>query len=320
MYEEKKHTDAIGRSMMESEYFVRSLFFPVDKLRISLSLPKVLGPPKLQVFEAQSNIKNPIAGVLYLDPPDNEPVNWIKVADPSNQIVSDVSNSWELVVHRPPPGRAYALEWDLPRPEPASELALSASHMRRRFVEHAQALSDGEPGDEAIGRAFRSIVTKLTKWFPSDRKKHIDVTLMTYNDQTRCLFGVEAIDVGKRRRPGPPQFLIPYGLGIAGACFKESSALRLFIRPEKHDSSPGLYWPSSNHNYEVLLAAPVMVLGIEDLKLPSLAHSWELSRYCVAVINIGSNDRNIKLPQLIDSRAQLRIKKMCDEFAKECAR
>jgi hypothetical protein len=228
-------------------------------------------------------------------------------------------NTWELVVSAPKVGRSYGLEWCLPELPVFAELAEVATLLRKRLYEHGQARTNQKPGDQKIQRAFMRLVRAVcVKYARFDTVESFDISLATYADDYKRIVIVDTTNNGKTRQMIPPGFEAPFGLSIAGACFKEADKIQLYKRREVTSDSPSLYLPSRDpdRRHQILLAAPVFVPGFHE---EGASHDpRERSRYCIAVINIGSTSVHTKLSPGVDEKGLKWINQQCKQFANEC--
>jgi hypothetical protein len=127
---------------------------------------------------------------------------------------------------------------------------------------------------------------------------------MVYDDLERRLQVVEGSIDGDNLPPAVfKDFWLPFGLGLAGACFKESERAFFYVHPTKPGPDPEYYLPlRENYQHEVLLAVPIYHPGFADyLATKTLGSKGpERSRQCIGVFDIGSRSANEKLRELRD--------------------
>jgi hypothetical protein len=165
-----------------------------------------------------------------------------------------------------------------------------------------------EPGAESIAKA-RGIITPLYAELrnlygaPNEEEQFV-VSLMAYDASERRLVVADGLMNGGE--PGPPlwNFWLPFGLGLAGACFKQGDRPYMYIASAaaSETGSPNYYIPMPKAvDYEVLVAIPLRATG------PLPPPGYEPSRQCVAVLCFGSNRADSQLRTLVgpDRRADL---------------
>jgi hypothetical protein len=100
-------------------------------------------------------------------------------------------------------------------------------------------------------------------------------------------------------------FRLPFGLGLAGACFKQGNNPYMYIRPSSETPPFGssYYLPVPGTEYqEVLLAIPLRIPGASNPP-----QGCEASRQCAAILDIGSSSEMSKLRSLVENRNELYV-------------
>ncbi len=154
-----------------------------------------------------------------------------------------------------------------------------------------------------IQEAFRELSIAMQQKFslPTSSHEKLEVTVMTYDEARRRLLVVQAADNGRFRKPVRPFFYLPYGAGLAGACFKDPDSIRGYIKPQREETEPLQYQPFRKMKHQVLLAIPVIVPGFSDAELET--EDFERARHCIGVIHVGSDKLNKNLSEAFDLSA-----------------
>jgi hypothetical protein len=140
--------------------------------------------------------------------------------------------------------------------------------------------------------------------------------MMVYDDAKGVLVVVEGAIDGKQPTPKMWDFSLPFGLGLAGACFKEGEQAFLYVRPQEPSVGPELYIPRSEDDiHEVLLALPIDHPGFANyLASNDLGHP-ERSRQCIGIINIGSRARTTNLGKVRTKTSVISVvSDLCQDF------
>jgi hypothetical protein len=311
----KKDQRHISRERLPNpmEFLARIVWFPVELMRIRVTLPtRITRPPRLSMFRAP-NAKDVRAEdvirktILQLVPPDDSPISMDRVTwqrdkqrGANEALTKDALQSWELTVQKPSVGSCYSLDWDLPLAEPKGELhklAISSLNLRRRLMEHRRHRNNANAG---IHQIFERFEANLRRNYASIQGERFEVSAMTYDDSRRRLQYFEGTVNGKPIPAASWNFSLPFGAGLAGACFKDPNRAFLYDRPSEPGNQPELYLPVSDGlQHSVLLTLPLY-----HPKLANFVNELEISgvdrsRFCVGVVNIGSDSADSALRSLL---------------------
>jgi hypothetical protein len=298
------------------EALARVVWFPVETLTVRVTLPtNITKPATLSIFKASNAnevreediVRN---SVLYSFPRVDSPKDsgggkWTRDdgAVANTTLTKSALQSWELSVRQPSVGSCYSLEWELPRIEPTgklADLARSSLEVRKRLLRYGECRRKNESVDSDIRSTFVQFAKSMTEEFPQKTWKSFEVSLMTYSDEERKLFFFDGSVGGEDLPRELWHFCLPFGVGLAGACFKEADRGFLYLRPESRQNEPNLYLPAPNGvQHEFLLALPIYIPGLNTMTQEELeGKPVERSRFCIGVVNIGSSvnvswDRNL---------------------------
>ncbi len=308
------------------EYFGRTMLLPVDVLQLRLTLPEqIKKEPFISVFECSRRdkiSKGTVApqDLLQLNPFPDSPlyfsrVEWKRASPEMHKqvkVTNPSSRTWEATVTRPPIGTVYAMDFYVPSVQLAGEaetLARDAQDIRKKLLGYAAVRRDQRDLDEQgklIREQVREIAGALAYWFALDKHsgqaETFQVSVMTYDESRRRLAMVDGTNIidgaGKGNEPDPSlwDFWLPFGLGVAGACFKQASRPFVYVRPKPGSvaTGPDIYVPSltGSSGQEVLVSVPVD----HPQYKPEL--DLERSRQCIAVVTFGSTSASTKLHEL----------------------
>jgi hypothetical protein len=317
------------------------VWFPVEVLKIRLTLPtRITTPPKLSLFTAPDpsaiRVEDVMRdGILQSRPPSDSAMNWehVKWARDSkstaNQLLTrDALQAWELSVPKPALGSCWSLDWDLPVKEPTGplrDLATSARQLRRKLMEHSRRV---RKKNTSIHRVFERFEQEIRAKYSTEMGEEFEVAAMTYDDARQRLYFFEGA-VNGQPLSGSGDFSLPFGIGLSGACFKEPDRAFFYDRPDHPGDQPEIYLPiAEGRQHAVLLALPLYHPRLAKLPAKQLQRMLgtsgvEMSRFCIGVMNIGSDSKASKLrvftkPKNYPKLLALRTK--CQAFANEiCA-
>ena len=343
----------IDREKIKSmEYFARIVWCPVESLKIQLILPpdrslgvprpSVFGLPASSVIEPEEVVRESV--VQFYPPPRWQPhkVKWANspadtVTD-SFRFANPAAQTWELSVQKPRVGSCYSLDWTLPAIRSGKELLDledRAKALRSRLLQYRNA----RRGDRSTlpahqKRKIRESFLKLHADVAALQKKSgvkedFDIAFMTYNDFTTpdCpnprLEFVDGTSAGGEPNPALWTFWLPFGLGLAGACFKQGDRSYIYFRkqvneekiaPEYYLSIPG----TRQHSF--MVAVPVDHPTWDE----SMAQKgFERSRQCIGVVDIsissGSQSRWFEAIQSSNNNTINDLRPICQNFGDRIA-
>jgi hypothetical protein len=305
----------------------------VEKLRIKLTLPgRAATPPFLSAFlrqNADQIAKKDILGedgTLEMFPPNDCPWHpqkgqWSRIDDPllgeagMTKLVNSAPQTWELTVSKPPVGSCYSLDWVLHSPSPElDDLAKEAAEFREQLLRHRRARLTKTKGNRIVRECFEKLKAEVYKLFTPEPGEQFEVSAMTYDEDERALVFFEgSIDGGplpEAMWTGDP---LPFGIGLAGTCFKNGEIL--FHRKQAREvNEPKIYLqlPESN-SHEILVSLPLDHPEFSKSAQSSIA--IDRSRQCIGVVNVGSRSRNESLEAAFSGgSAGSRLPGLCQEF------
>jgi hypothetical protein len=302
--EDLRHLD--GAVLSNIEYLTRVIWFPTESLRIGVSLPsETPAPPDLTVFSNPENRSLRREDILsdnhlLMYPSADSQLNprnsrWIRVTDPpakAHTIVNTSAQTWEMSILRPAVGSCYSLDWPLPNPKPSPEgetIAARASEFRQRLLTYRKDRPKG-----ALQTKFESLDRMLRRSYASGpESERFEVAMMTYDERQQRIVAVDSFVNGE---PSGElwDFSLPFGLGLAGACFKQANSIYVYIRPPDGAASTSFYLPlEARRPHEILLCIPV------DHRDFHQGVTLERSRQCIGVLSIGSDFAQTRLRKLV---------------------
>jgi hypothetical protein len=306
------------------EYFARVIWFPVGTLKLRLNLPsRIVKAPFLSVFRCNDQVNIPedevvMQGILQIFPRSEsawvkQNVKWQRdrMAErwEHSSLKSLGENSFELTTHQPQVGWCYSLDWILPKPPLDNDfdyLIRQSEEIRQGLIEHAdnrKTNSSAVPKTAQIRRLFEDFDAEIRKEYACDKEGCMLISLMTYNSDRRRLLMAEGAGGGKTAKGLEPRhwdFWLPFGLGLAGACFREGD-LQLYVRPRPESEDADYYLAISESNpYEVLIALP-----LDHPKLSEQIAATDPAERCrqlIGVMTLGSTYRATRLLRLRNTK------------------
>jgi hypothetical protein len=321
-YEEdqRKHID--GAPTDNLEYFARATWFPVETFKMQLELPQEFNEaPAVRCFKYSAEIDrtNVLAdGILNLGPGrDSIPFPWVPTERAAKKwTFSKVTGTiWELEVDAPAIGTCFSLEWTLPAQAPderAAQIEAKARDLRKNLLAYRWQRLEGDTsgGVHQAFRDFEQMVRTLCAENLEDER--LEVSLMTYNERTRRLQVVETAINGGEPKPNSWNFWLSFGLGLAGACFKDPSAYLYVPPPEENPAGPDYFLPvpGREDNPAAILALPLDHADYDD------SVQLERSRQCIGVVDIVTNLKTTKLLDVVSSDRLWDLVTLCREFSR----
>jgi Trypsin-like peptidase domain len=346
LYSEMLHFDgtAVSRPL---EFFPQLIWLPVRRLVLSLSLPPALKTgPTLRAFQhrlrQRIDRKDVLHDGLATGWPEQESA-WTKPEDWVEDVVSgsriqkklkllpDRPAHWELVIDEPEVGTCVSFEW--PLPTTFLMVVRSAEAIRERLIEHGTAQRFGPWTDSCrqVHRQFRKFAEGVRSGYsvPQDgEQERFEVTLMTYDAKSRHMVVADGLINGTDLESDDWQFAVPFGVALAGACFREGQPL-FWVRK---DRNPEEYFDpyldfSEKNRHEVLLVLPVDHPGLAE------AHGWHdrevgtslKSQQLLGVVTIASDNLNSELMNLstkpkmdneLEEVSQERVRKAMEQLSR----
>jgi hypothetical protein len=314
LYAQATHFD--GTPLVKPmEYFPHVVWFPVERLRICLSLPPDLrAEPVLRVSQHQGQIPPPqvlhdelveawpslgLPGSKWkFDPVETKNKSAALRPDPARP------SSWELLVAAPRVGMAYSLEWQLPRT--FTMLVRGAEKIRRKLLEHRSERQSPGPNSataDAIHQAFREFAEDVRqKYNTPESGENFEVTLMTYDSDQRALVVADGLINGGELRETDWKFSVPFGLGLAGACFREGNQVILWVRKERQGRFNPYLSVAEKDQHEVLLIIPIDHPGLREVGWRENPGGLsQRTQQLLGVITVGSDVADTALARLSNS-------------------
>lgn len=340
LYDEEDRTHVNGEPLGQLapiEYFARVVWFPVDSLQIRLTLPDGLATaPSVSVFRSPLSDNIPIdevvrTSILESFPPKTSrwsPTDaqnrWIRSTDdqlPPHSLIEISPRTWKLSVHKPPIGSCFSLDWLLPVYDGDAEfqrLETEAESIRREFLRQGDDRRDGKDGDPRIRFEFARLYEQIRSLLKPKKNEGFEVSLMVYDQAKRRLVVSEGLIDGVDFSHEMLTFWLPFGLGLAGACFKEGERAFLYKRPDGPSAAHEYYLPlPNNDSHQILLAVPIdhPQFGVYMAKTPS-AKLPERARQCIGVVDIGSRSKNSRMWKLLTAKKGVveTLRNVCQEF------
>jgi Trypsin-like peptidase domain len=312
-----------------TEYFARTVWFPVKTLKLRFHVPsRITKDPFLSVFKCGDKLIIPIEEVVnqgILQGIPRPESNWVKenVAWQRDRLAQraesnlvqklkpakpEKNNFWrifEFSTKQPPVGWCYSLDWLLPEHELDKSfhyLVLKSEEIQRKLIAYGgrRQSDESDPVTQKIQEVFRSFGMEICESYRL-KEERITITLMTYDSDKRRLVMVEAFKNSADISREEWNFWLPFGLGLAGACFRQGDEALAYVRPDKLTEDAEYYLPISNSEKEFLLAVPLDHPEFSEQSgiLPS-----DRCRQLVGVLTIGSSRRASRLNQFRTAKAK----------------
>jgi hypothetical protein len=163
----------------------------------------------------------------------------------------------ELEVSYPNIGSCYSLDWLLP--VTFVQLVRDAEAMREKLLLHRKCQMAGtkEEPYSKVHALFRGFAENLRTNYAAGRHDNFEVSLLTYDDQECKLVVVDGLRNGAAPRAADWEFTMPFGLGLAGACFREGNQAMQWIR-KRLDTRVTYYLPiAGRHEHQAMLLIPI---------------------------------------------------------------
>lgn len=310
LYSKEQQTDLTGEPLggHPSEYFAQLVWFPVKEMMIGVRLPtSQVEPPRFEYFElkTQGDSVIPIeqvcsggvvrTGPVYGSDWGKANANWRRNIDVERTETLSRGVSTDLRVEYPAMGGYYSLKWELPDPPLPPEieqLSGETQAIRAALLAHSQARRGGveTPHTTLVKEHFQSVHQAAADFIRKNLKEaRFTTAFFTWNHDERRLMVVEVCRNGGAIPETEWSFWSPFGLGIAGMCFRSGSGAFRYRRDLDHRTPerPENYLPypgATPHNF--LLALPIDHPEMSE-ELAALPNS-QRSRQLVGVLAIGS--------------------------------
>ena len=319
------------------EYFARLEWFPVKQLVLTLDLPSgISAKPRLRVFGMKDNLPMPKDEIVYDDKLWFLPRagsawytqngRWETVLDEQKNEIGALQckeRQSTLTIDYPQLGAYYSLDWDLPQPPVKQFLIREADVVRAGLLRHRskriQKVAD--PVAEQITQWFSDLHENIWKRYSSKRPEdQLQTSFITYDKEELKLRVVEGRVNNADLDEKSWQFWLPFGLGLAGHCFRSGKTVR-YLRPldAGDPEQPENYLPVPGAtDYECLIAFPIdhPKLTEQMAKDSGLPRGRQLA----GVLTIGSTFRASQLYHLCRGEALKAKVQELKELRDECQR
>jgi hypothetical protein len=301
----------------QSEYFARVAWFPVESFCVTITLPpRLKEKPFLKVEALKGRIDIPEEAVVFDSILQSFPrgesewvksyVKWERDWNAQSQmrpLQQPQPGTYRLEVDKPPAGSRFTLGWGLGQTEQAQEfeyLVGRSQEIRERLLSHAHDRKRGKkgPGVEEIQQLFKKFDEEVRGQYALEPdREQFTVTLMTYDQTRRRLVMVESLVNGQEPQDTSWDFSLPFGFGLAGACFKEGSKAFMYLQSEDKDEDDAKYYlpVQGSGPYQILLALPVDHPDFTEPTPGNGARGVERSRQLIGIVSIGSTCPATKL-------------------------
>jgi hypothetical protein len=296
------------------EFIARLVWLPLSGLTLRLKLQPTMPEVNFRCFDWISDKKIDKAsvlsgGLLQSMPPDGlgtgleaggKESPWEARPDvgdlEGDQLYVDAEQIAEIRIDYPRLGSWYSLDWKLTDQRLGrfyQKLESEARVIRKKLSEHRAARRvDKETVKSAeIQRFLRELHTWLQGRFQKEIEEEIfETTIFSYVAKTREVAVCESVSgEGVFASEAGLAFHLPFGMGLAGACFRAGDGVLTYDNGASPDSDdPEIYLPNPGqppHAY--LLALPIDHPNFTLDKWEK--GKIERSRQLVGVLTIGSN-------------------------------
>ena len=325
------------------EYFPQVVWFPVEYLTIRLALPPSLPScPSLSVYQCRNQARIQTGDVVrqgWLEMHPREDSCWMTDVEgrwvPDN--VEADKRARNLIVNYPGPGIStfdvryprvgwcYSLDW--PLPITLTQVVRDAEKLRqalRAFGACCRNQTQSVAANEDLHEKFREFAEDLRREYSTESSEAFEVTLMTYDADIRKLIVVDGFRNGNDLNDSDWNFALPFGTGLAGACFREGNQAICWLRREQ-ESRFNYYLPiTEKEQHQALLLIPIdhpslpLVVNLPVAQERSGAFS-ERAQQVIAILVVASDAEDTKLLRLSTSQEDLSgeaVKRAMSELAK----
>ena len=326
------------------EYLARTVWFPVRMFTIRIVLPTSVREcaPNLFIYpdHAKLSRRDVLKGsVLKFTRPPKWNTVMKAVAKPLRPpfdmgFFRKVSaHGWELSVPVPLVGSAYSLDWPLPAtPENdfTRELERDARHLRQALLRYQKKRRDVSP-QESLTPQKLQLVRQLFKDFYDSvvdekipRRDRFVVSLLAYREEKRRLEVVDGVLNGRDLDSWTQGFWLPFGLGMAGSCFKDGDRVFLLNRGRKEEqkgvrqgleSDPGFYLHIPHRpRPSFLLQIPIDHPKFSSKQCPA---GYATSRQLIGIVSISSLTGKTWLASIRNPEDFRSVQRWCQGFCNE---
>lgn len=266
LYSEKDRVHVNGKPLVgkPSEFFAKLVWFPVRDLRVGLRLPPSQSSrPQLRYFELKQLEPEGIPvdqvlrdGELRTYPDGSKPwaqehETWDRNPEVERLEANALSASPEpeLTIAYPVLGSYYSVDWTLPDPALPSEidrLRAETEVIREHLLAYRGARLCG-PATESLERVHKlfAAVHDEVRSFLKETEPSFATSLMTWDREKRRMVVVDVCSNDGRMNERDWNFWVPFGLGLAGMCFRTATGAYRYQRDldKKDPERPESYLP-----------------------------------------------------------------------------
>lgn len=232
-----------------------------------------------------------------------------------NQFRNVAPQTWELSVPYPIMGSCYSIDWQLPSSSDNAiwqSIADETLAFRKALLDYREKRRRNA-ANPAIQEIFDRFFAQLTQQYCHNPDERFVITVLTYDAKDRHLKLVDGTVNGHVPGEDMWKFWLPYGSGLAGACFKQQVGNPLIYyapQPGETRKGPDAYLPIPNRDHhKILLALP---LDHPDARNRQES-SFESAKLRLGVLDLGSDSEKSELFNL--DREQLKkLASSIDEF------
>ena len=350
---ESEHRVHVDNKLLEGpmEYFARPVWCPIETLKLLLTLPRGLQTATPNAFSVSAASEIPTVEIIadsvvemfprtvsaWNSPGDLWSRDEKTVQQESFQLESPSAQTWELTIPRPRIGSCYSIDWKLAEKNADHEIILlekeaeefSKKLLKYRNVRCGQDSSGQSFSPEAVKR-IRSLFRLLHNDFAShqgqlqSQKEDFEVAFMAYNRSERRLKFIDGTSPDRNREPRRElwEFWFPFGLGLAGACFKKANEALMYFRDraDKTKLGPEYYLDiDGTMKHGSMIAIPVNHPRWPYPEEP--IEGYDQSKQLIGVIDI-SMERGCKWLENVEKSVDgvTKLRAICQRFSNDlCA-
>jgi hypothetical protein len=360
---ERRHIDE-SPLQPPREYIARLVWLPTARLVLRLQLPPNMPElPRLRCFDltlpAQVQPADVIGdGIVFSMPrarwmstrvtgdtavkdsvaPESQPSGnrWEprpRVEELESENVShDGEGASEAVIEFPELGWYYALDWRLKNNNFAGKFyrfVTDAEAVRQRLIEHREARLKGKTDSRLmfVQEFVRKLHNKVRERFPKEVDEEIfETSLLSYDAHTRRLVVCEGCTDGGQSSHAPSwSFELPFGMGLAGACFRSGEGVLAYAKRDRlEEGELDTYLPVPGQiEHEYMLALPID--HPEMTRQLAADQDVQRCRQLIGVVTIGSTYGPSKLQEFCvdppsDKPEYVQWREVVQSFRDDCQR
>jgi len=340
MYEPKKQRHLDERPLEPAtEYLGWVVWFPTRELQIRVTLPTRIDSAVPSMFRVPKRIsRSDVIRKSVLEYPSRKCDGaMIAVAKPvlppyePRFFAKSQAQTWALSVCEPKIGSCYSIDWPLPksgdskstvqlqrRAKAFRDLLLRYRNIRRSGREFGLGMKRTKV--QSIASSFRDFYNSLR--LPDDcASDRFVVSLMTYDEQQRRLVVVDGARNGQNLDPKSWDFWLPFGLGLAGSCFKANRIFQInstmandqltLADKDRPDDDSGFYLRIPGRPHKFLLQVPIDHPRFRSALCPA---DFESSKQSIGVVSISSRNGKTALARLQKYQEFANLQKWCQGF------